>query len=216
MRVFQVGVRELSERLKEPVFCEPLPAANPSAEAVDLLWRRRSTPADFLDEPGPDADTLHMILTIAARAPDHRRVTPFRFIKFEGEARARFGDHLARAFSALNPEATEERVEKERRRFLRSPVVIAVISSVNQSHKTPVWEQELSAGAVCQNMLLAASAFGFAAQWITEWYAYDAEITRVLSLRETEKVAGFIYIGAAKEPPKERARPVLDDIVTSF
>ncbi len=206
----------MPKSLKSPEFGAPLPAASPSSDAVELLWRRRSTPADFLGEPGPDAETLNAILTIGARAPDHRRVVPFRFVVFEGAARAAFGDVLAQTFAVDNPAAEERRVEFERRRFLRAPVVIAVISSINPEHKTPAWEQALTAGAVCQNMLIAASAFGFAAQWITEWYAFHDGINEALSMTEDEKVAGYIYVGTAKEDPKERARPVLEDIVTRF
>ncbi len=193
-----------------------MPAASPSEDAVALLWRRRSTPADFLGEPGPDVETLRAILTIAARAPDHRRVVPFRFVVFEGEARAAFGDVLADAFARDNPDAEEKRIECERHRFLRAPVVVAVISSINAGHKTPVWEQTLTAGAVCQNMLIAASAFGFAAQWITEWYAFHDRINQALSMTDEENIAGYIYMGTAKEDPRERARPALDDIVKRY
>lgn len=169
-----------------------------------------------MGEPGPDAETLRAILTIGARVPDHRRVTPFRFVLFEGEARAAFGGVLAETFAAENPDADEARIAVERNRFLRAPVVIAVISSVQPDHKTPVWEQTLTAGAVCQNILIASSAFGFAAQWITEWYAFHDEINKALSMTDDENIAGYIYIGTAKEDPKERARPVLDDIVANF
>ncbi len=199
-----------------PAFGAPLPAAHPSDETIALLWRRRSTPADFLGAPGPDAETLKAILTIAARAPDHRRVTPFRFVVFEGEGRKRFGEALADAFVKDNPEAEQRRIECERNRFMRAPTVVAVISSPNPDHKTPLWEQTLTAGAVCQNMLIAASAYGFAAQWITEWYAYHDEIREALTLSKDEQVAAYIYIGSAKEDPKERARPVIEDIVTRF
>lgn len=206
----------MSKPLKLPEFGVALPAASPSDETVDLMWRRRSTPADCMTGPGPGPDTLNAILTIAARAPDHRRVVPFRFIVFEGEARASFGDALADIFAQDNRDAEKHRIEFERNRFMRAPVVVAVISSVKPAHKTPVWEQSLTAGAVCQNMLIAASAFGFAAQWITEWYAFHDQINDALALTEHEKIAGYIYIGAAKEAPKERARPALGDIVTRY
>jgi nitroreductase len=170
----------------------------------------------MLREPGPDEKTLRSILAIAARAPDHRRVTPFRFILFQDDARGRFGDALADAFQADNPGESSERIEKERNRFLRAPVVVAVVSSVDPEHRTPEWEQLLTAGAVCQNMLLAASAHGYAAQWITEWYAYDDRILQALDLGRHEKVAGYIYIGSAKEDPKERARPDLDAVISHF
>lgn len=191
-------------------------ACFPSDAARELLWFRRSCPADLMGEPGPDAAQLEEILTIAARVPDHRRVTPFRFVIFEGEARQRFGAVLRTRFETLNPDAASSRADFEANRFNRAPVVIAVIYAPNREHKTPVWEQELAVGAVCQNMLLAASANGFAAQWITEWYAYDSEIERAIGLSDGERIAGFIYIGTATESPKERARPDLALITARF
>ncbi len=202
--------------MKLPELGESLPPAQPSPEAVKLLALRRSTPADFLRAPGPDAPTLTEILTIAARAPDHRRVTPFRFIVFEGEGRGRFGETLKAAFLANDPGAAEARIEYERDRFMRAPVVIAVISRVDHEHRTPEWEQLMTAGAVGQNLLLAASAHGFAAQWITEWYAYDENVIKALGLEGNERIAGFVYIGTAKEAPKERGRPDLQSIVTYY
>ncbi len=206
----------MEKNLRAPKLGDPLPASRASAEAVELLRLRRSTPADFLTNPGPDEQTLASILTIAARAPDHRRVTPFRFVIFEGDARRRFGDVLREAFIAREPDADKKRVACEQRRFLRAPVVVAVVSKVDRNHRTPEWEQVLTAGAVCQNMLIAASASGFAAQWITEWYAYDVRVLVALGLEESERIAGYIYMGSAKEAPKERARPMMDQIVTRF
>jgi nitroreductase len=199
-----------------PQLGDPLPASRESAETIELMRLRRSTPADCLVEPGPDAQTLASILTIAARAPDHRRVTPFRFVTFVGDARMRFGDVLREAFIACEPDADEKKITFEQRRFLRAPVVVAVISKVDRDHRTPEWEQILTAGAVCQNMLIAASAEGFAAQWITEWYAYDARVLAALGLDKNERIAGYIYMGSARADPKERARPVMEQIVTRF
>ena len=181
-----------------------------------MLRLRRSCPADMLGGPGPDAETLEAILTIAARVPDHRRVTPYRFIVFADEARARFGGVLKDAFLANEPDAEARRVDYEEQRFLRAPVVVAVVSSIDPAHRTPEWEQVLSAGAVCQNMLLAASAHGFAAQWLTEWYAYDANVIAALGLGEHERIAGFVYLGTAREDPKERARADLKAITAHF
>lgn len=199
-----------------PEFGQPLDAAAPNEETIRLMALRRSTAADFLSEPGPDAETLQSILRIAARAPDHRRVTPFRFIVFEGAARTLFGAVLREAFLANEPDADEARTDYEANRFARAPVVVAVVSAVDRDHRTPEWEQILTAGAVCQNMLIAASAYGFAAQWLTEWYAYDHRVRGTMGLAEAERVAGFIYLGTAKEPPKERARPDLSAIASRY
>jgi len=202
--------------MEKPELGDSLPAAHPSEATLKLLRLRRSTPADFLREPGPNSEVLSDMLTIAARVPDHRRVVPFRFVVFQGEARTRFGDVLEKAFVENNPDAESARIATERKRFCRAPVVVAVLSSIDRAHRTPAWEQILSSGAVCQNLLLAASAHGFAAQWITEWYAYNIQISNALMLKENEKIAGFVYIGSASEPPKERGRPDIDTITTYY
>ena len=199
-----------------PELGEDLAASWPSEATLTMLRRRRSCPADFMGGPGPDKDTLADILTIAARVPDHRRVTPFRFIVFEGEARARFGAVLKAAFLQNEPGAEAAKAAFEETRFMRAPVVVAVISKTDPGHRTPEWEQVLCAGAVCHNMLLAASAHGFAAQWLTEWCAYDKTVLAAMGLAEGEKVAGFVYIGTATENPKERGRPDMAAIVSYY
>lgn len=206
----------MTDGVNYPDLGEDLPPCWPSDETLAMLRRRRSTPADFLTGPGPDAATLEDILTIAARVPDHRRVVPFRFIVFEGAARAQFGAALKAAFLKNDPAADPAKAAFEEARFQRAPVVVAVISKTDPTHRTPEWEQVLCAGAVCHNMLLAASAHGFAAQWLTEWCAYDASVLAAMGLASEEKVAGFIYIGAAKEDPKERGRPDMSSIIAYY
>ncbi|MGY6627046.1 MAG: nitroreductase family protein [Oceanicaulis sp.] len=183
-----------------------LPACAPSAETLALLARRRSSLARLMTGPGPDAEQRDALVRLAARVPDHGKLFPWRFITFEGEARARFGDILESRLRELEPGAPPERFELERNRFTRAPLVIAVISDVTENHKIPEWEQILSAGAACQTLLVAASAMGFAAQWLTEWYAYDPIAGAALGLSASERVAGFIYIGTASEDPTERPR----------
>ena len=203
-------------RIAPPEFGASMTPAHPSREAQTMLALRRSTSADLLTEPGPDDDTLSAMLEIAARVPDHRRVYPFRIIVLRGDARSRAGAILAKSFSTQNPEASEARIEAERRRFERAPVVILIVAKIDPGHKTPEWEQVLTVGAVCQNLLLAASAYGFAANWLTEWYSYDADTVKGLGLRPGEKAAGFVYVGTAAESPKERQRPNMADIVSEF
>lgn len=150
----------------------PLPTHRP--ELVDFLSTRRSNLAKSMAGPGPDAGVRDKILEIAARVPDHRKLAPWRFVVFEEEARSKFGQHIAAAFMAGNPDAPADRAIFEGARLTRAPLVVAVISApVECPRGTPKWEQELSAGAACFNMCLAAQAHGFAAQWLTEWYAFD-------------------------------------------
>lgn len=196
---------------------EALEATEPSETVLGFLARRRSTLARAMTTPGPDKDQLGMILTLAARVPDHRKLSPWRFIIFEGAARAKFGTYLASKFHKDHPELAEDRIQFEGERFLRAPLIVAVVSSPQDCPRgTPKWEQELSAGAVCQNMLLAARASGFAAQWLTEWYAFDAQIAEDLGLSGKERIAGFVYMGTATEQPSERPRPDVEALTTRW
>jgi nitroreductase len=72
----------------------------------------------------------------------------------------------------------------------------------------------MSAAAVCMTLVIAANAMGFATSWLTEWYAFDRRILDALGLASDENIAGFIHIGRPANPPVERPRPVLADLVT--
>ncbi|MBV9550454.1 MAG: nitroreductase [Alphaproteobacteria bacterium] len=186
----------------------------PASDALALLLSRRSGSAKAMGEPGPDKKQLADILQAGARAPDHGKLFPWRFIVFEDEGRKRAGEILAQAAKADGER--DKQVEEESRRFLRAPVIICVISAAREQHKIPVWEQELSAGAVCQNILVAATALGFVGQWVTEWYAYHPMVKEELGLKPGERIAGFIYLGTATEDLEERPRPQMDKIVSRF
>jgi nitroreductase len=187
-----------------------------SPETLDLLHRRRSTSAKGMCDPGPDAAQLKSILQAASRVPDHGKLFPWRFVVFQGDARAKFGEVLEEALVARSAGVSESLKRFERGRFMRAPVVITVISSLKTEKPIPEWEQRLSAGAVCQNLLIAAAAAGFGANWLTEWCAYDEIVTAKLGLGAGEQVAGFVYIGTGTAPLEERPRPELDDIVSDW
>ena len=185
-------------------------------EIIDFLLTRRSVTARNMTEPGPGDEQLHTILRAAHRVPDHGKLGPWRFIVLKGDARAEFGEVLGAAFVKANPDAFDELIEVEKERFQRAPVVVVVTSRLTPGHKIPEWEQTLSSGAACMNMLNAAHALGFAAQWITEWPAYNDDVAAALGVGEHERIAGFVYIGTAAEPPDERTRPEIGDIVTEW
>lgn len=157
---------------------------------------------------------LDELLAIAARVPDHRKLGPWRFVVFEGDARTRFGEALAKILEMRD--APTDEVSTARAAFERAPVVVAVISSPVDDGRTPVWEQELSAGAVCYNLLLAANAAGWAGVWLTEWMAFDAEAGQALGLRDAERVAGFVYLGTATMDSPERARADVSERITRW
>lgn len=188
-------------------------AVNP---VIEFLLGRRSTMAGLLGEPGPDDEALDTILRAGARVPDHGKLVPWRFLIIRGKARKDLGQAMAAVFKSVNPEAGPERLDHERGLALRAPVIVAVISKPVRHPKIPVWEQELSAGAVCHNVLAAAIAMGYGAQWVTEWWAFDEGAARVLGLKRHERIAGFIYIGFHDEPLEDRRRPVMSDIVSEW
>ena len=185
-------------------------------EIIDFLLTRRSVTARNLTDPGPSEEQLSKILRAAHRVPDHGKLGPWRFIILKGDARVKFGEILGAAYQKENPDAFDELIEVEKERFQRAPVVVAVTSRITPEHKIPEWEQTLSSGAACMNMLNAAHALGLAAQWITEWPAYNADVARALGTGEEERIAGFIYIGTAVQPPDERTRPEINDIVIDW
>jgi nitroreductase len=179
----------------------------------DYLATRRSTSVRFLGEPGPDEATLDAILQRAARVPDHGKLAPWRFVVFRGEGRRLAGEAIA---ALAVPDADPAAVAEDRGRFLRAPVVVAVVSRAAPHPKIPEWEQVLSSGAVCLNMIHAAAAYGFAATWITEWIAYDVRAKAALGIAAGENVAGFIHIGTPEVAPTERDRPDLAAITTVY
>jgi nitroreductase len=186
----------------------------PAPHALDLLLSRRSGSAKAMGEPGPSREQLAAILKAGARAPDHGKLFPWRFIVFEGDGRERFGRMLGEILEAEGER--ERQIDEETKRFLRAPLVVGVISTARELIKIPLWEQELSAGAVCQNLLIAAHASGFVANWITEWYAYHPKVKERLGLKPGERIAGFIYIGTSAVELEERPRPDMDKIVSYY
>ena len=181
-----------------------------------LLLSRRSGSAKRLTAPGPTPAELDTILEVATRVPDHGKLAPWRFILFEGDGRTRFGEVLARCYRGQMPEVDDERLRSERERFLRAPVVIALISCVRPDIPIPEWEQVLSAGACGMAMILAVHALGYVANWITEWYAYDPCVGEELRLDINERIAGFIYIGTSSAPLEDRPRPDFRALVARY
>ena len=184
--------------------------------ALELLTNRRSTKAIELSGAPPSAAEIETLLNIASRVPDHGKLVPWRFIVFEGEARRSAGAAIATAFSTKYPNAKPEHIETERERLARAPLVIAVVSRAVPHAKIPEWEQVLSAGAATMNLVIAAHALGYGANWITEWYAYDRAVLDAFGLAPHERIAGFVHIGRPLGPPEDRPRPPLTDIVSRF
>jgi nitroreductase len=185
-------------------------------DALELLKSRRSVKPMEMNGPAPNAADIETMLTIASRVPDHGKLTPWRFIVFEGEARNAAGEKIAAIFKANNPAATPDQLAFERNRLARAPLVIAVVSRAGPHAKIPEWEQQMSAGASAMLLVTAAHALGYAASWLTEWYAYDRAILDALGLSANERMTGFVHIGRPVAPPQDRDRPKLETIITRF
>lgn len=193
-----------------PAFGAPIPT-RAVPEVLDFLALRRSASAVTLAEPAPSDEELQALLRLAARTPDHGKLSPWRFILLPGPAKAAFAAKL----EALAESRGDTRAAAKLAKLKVPPMGVAVVSSP-KAGEIPEWEQLLSAGAVCATLLHAAQALGYGANWITDWYAYDREATAILGLAEGERVAGFIFIGTPREPPQERERPDVSALTSTW
>jgi nitroreductase len=194
-----------------PQFGEAAPI-EASPETLAFLARRRSASALALAEPAPSDAELATLLRLATRVPDHGKLAPWRFVVLRGEAKRRFIAGLE-AIAATRPDA--EKLTAKLGKLKAPPLTVAVVSRVTPT-EIPEWEQRLSAGAVCMTLIVAAQAMGYGANWITDWYAYDADATRLLGLGDGERVAGYVHLGTSPEAPLERVRPDVGAIVTDW
>jgi nitroreductase len=188
--------------LRIPELGEPLPV-RACADTLTLLAERRSAPAQTLAAPGPSTEEVELLLRLGARVPDHGKLSPWRFVLFEPEAKAVYAARLKTLAEGRGDAQGAAKLAK----LTSAPFTLAVISRPDPAAEIPEWEQVLSSGAVCMNLLIAAEAMGYGANWITDWYAYDAEALAILGVGAGERVAGFVHVGTAPEPPQERVRP---------
>lgn len=188
----------------------PLNSANP--ETLNLLLNRRSVKTKDMVEPGPSHNELTQILTAAARVPDHGKLVPWRFIVVDGDERSTLGNIIADALAAES-DVSEKVREKMKGYGTQAPTCIIAIYSPSCERPVPVWEQHLSTGAACQNLLIAAHALGYVGQWLTGWAAYSKTVWKELGLHHDEMIAGFIFLGSQSKEPSERPRPDMDTVI---
>lgn len=185
----------------------------PNTAALEFLMTRRSRPAKTLKAPAPDRETLRMLLTAAARSPDHGKLEPFRFIVLEREALLRLAGEAEKRGRNIGKSDTD--IEKARVQFEQGHLAVAVVEVQKPSDKVPAIEQTYAAGAVCLALLNAALAAGWGANWLTGWASHDREFcAAALGLSDNERIAGLIYLGTESVAPSERPRPDLDAITT--
>jgi nitroreductase len=188
---------------------------NDRSSTLALLKTRRSGRPRDLVAPGPDADQLRAILEIAARAPDHGKLHPWRFVHMPRARRADFAALLHRAYRVDNPTPGRLELEASERFAHQAPELVVVLSSPTPGHKIPLWEQQLSCGAACMNLLLAAHAMGFAGGWVTGWAAYSPAVLAAFG-NEGERIAGFVFLGTPGAELEERMRPAYGEVVSEW
>jgi nitroreductase len=196
----------------QPEFGVALPLGGADPEVLRFLALRRSASAATLGPPAPDKTELAQLLRLAARVPDHGKLFPWRFVVLQGEAKAAFAAGLE-AIAARQPSPDKAKGALFK---LKSPPLSVAVVSRHIEAALPEWEQRLSSGAVCMTLLIAAQAAGYGANWITDWYAYDAEAMALLGLEDGERVAGYVHIGTPAEPPQERVRPDVAALTTHW
>ena len=193
-----------------PEFGQPLPQ-KASTEVLEALFFRRSTPAPTLQAPGPSAQEMRLLVRIGLRVPDHGKIGPWRIVRFTPQTKTALVRGLTE-LAQVQPDPAKAVAALQK--LSLPPEALMVVSSPIQPHKIPLWEQQLSAAAVCQNLLIAAGAMGYGANWITDWYSYDEAAKQLLGLTDSESVAGWILLGTASEAPLERDRPNYDDRIS--
>ena len=184
---------------------------NDRTTPLSLLSTRRSGKPRDLTEPGPDRAQLLEMVGIASRTPDHGKLFPWRFVIVPPEERAMLAVALQKILAAEKEDCGPRDLEAAEQFAMQAPALVVVLSAPVVPHKIPVWEQELSAGAACMNLLHAAHAMGFAGGWLTGWAAYS-DAVRDLFGKPGEKIAGFVFIGTPSRELEERPRPLLSDI----
>lgn len=183
---------------------------------IDYLSTRTSPPIPELKEPAPSDADIDTMIRIASRVPDHGKLEPWRFILYRGEARAEVGKRLADLAEQREGPLPDGRRQQELARFSRAPLVIGVIHSPKESPKIPTWEMFLSGGAAAMNLVHAANALGYGANWISNWYSDSDEGRAVLGLAPHERVIGFVHIGTFTGKALERPRPEPAKLVSDY
>ena len=185
---------------------------NDTSSPLALLSTRRSGKPRDLVAPGPDKAQLDHILEIATRTPDHGKLAPWRFVVVPSDRRDALSDLIVTAYRAERPQAARLEIEAMDQFARQAPALVVVLSAPKPESHIPLWEQELSAGAACMNLLHAVHASGFAGGWLTGWAAYNESVRDAFGAAP-EKIAGFVFIGTPAKPLEERPRPESDKIV---
>jgi len=188
---------------------------NDRSTPLSLLSTRRSGKPRDLTAPGPDEAQMQQVLEIAARTPDHGKLAPWRFVIVPADKRAALAETITDAYRAERPQAARLEIEALEQFATQAPALVVVLSSPKVESHIPLWEQQLSAGAACMNLLHAAHALGFAGGWLTGWAAYSDAVRDAFGA-EPERIAGYIFLGTPGKQLEERPRPDLQKIISTW
>jgi nitroreductase len=189
---------------------------NDSSSLLAHLATRRSGKARDMIAPGPDADALHDIIALALRTPDHGKLAPWRIVTVATGQREAFATLLKNSWVKENPGAAGLDLSALDQFAHQAPSLLVLLSTPVPGSKIPVWEQQMSAGAVGMNLLHAAHAHGFAGSWLTGWAAYSPDVATAFGAGEGDTIVGYFFIGTPAKDLDERPRPEYDDVVRSW
>ena len=186
-----------------------------SSLLAHLATRRSGKPRDMV-APGPDAAALRDIIALALRTPDHGKLAPWRIVTVAGDQREAFAALLKRAWVADNPGAAGMDLSALDQFAHQAPTLVVLLSTPVAGAKIPVWEQQMSAGAVGMNLLHAAHAHGFVASWLTGWAAFNPQVAAAFGARDGDQIVGYFFLGTASRDLDERPRPEYDEVVRAW
>jgi nitroreductase len=189
---------------------------NDTSSLLAHLATRRSGKARDMAAPGPDAAQLRAIIELALRTPDHGKLAPWRIVTVADDQRAAFAALLKRAWVKENPGAAGLDLSALDQFAHQAPTLLVLLSTPVKGAKVPVWEQQMSAGAVGMNLLHAAHAHGFVGSWLTGWAAYSPDVAAAFGAGEGDRVVGYFFLGTASAPLSERPRPEYDEVVRAW
>ena len=180
-----------------------------------LATRRSGKPRDMV-APGPSDNQMKAILGAAQRVPDHGKLAPWRFIVVAADQRDALSDLLTSAYRTEKPEAGRLELDAMVQFAHQAPALIVILSTPVANSKIPLWEQQLTVGAACMQLLNAVHAQGFVGGWLTGWPCYNADVKAGFGGRDKDALAGFIFIGSPTRELEERPRPEFDAVVSHW
>ena len=182
----------------------------------DFFLERRSVISRNMSSRPINKKHLNLIISAGIRVPDHGALNPWKLFVMQGDILKTIDKKVILSeFIKENPNTDKKFQDIQSKKLQRAGAVIAVLSTPVEHPSIPEWEMHLSSGAVCMNLLSCAQSLGYAAQWLTEWYAYNDRMLEYFGgIKYKDKIAGFIYIGHKIDEPNERKRPDPYEVVT--